>query len=166
MCWLLLLFLCFYKKKIVQIQLNNSSIGVVVWLLNMERTKFILSQESKLSKHKRGLYLSSFFLSFFLSSFCVLLDWFLKDPSRKKTCEDTKDWNRFANFFSENPGSSFVSFHRRFKQTQVEMETDWQGSFQKPKQDRWRGWKQICKDWSITSEGTKRWKTDWQGFRV
>jgi hypothetical protein len=94
--------------------------------------KIILSQESKLSKHKRGLSLSSFFLS----SFCMLLDWFLKDPSRKKTCEDTKDSNRFANFFSENPGSSFVSFHRRFKQTQVEMETDWQESFQKPKQDR------------------------------
>ncbi len=51
-------------------------------------SKIILLQESKLSKHKRGLSLYSLSLSlslsFFLSSFCVLLDGFLKDPSRKK----------------------------------------------------------------------------------
>jgi hypothetical protein len=60
--------------------------------------KIILLQESKLSKLKTDLSLFSF-LSFFLSSFCVLLDWFLKDPSRKKTCEDTKRLKQIGKFF-------------------------------------------------------------------
>jgi hypothetical protein len=102
----------------------------------MERTKlFSYRNQNFLNSKEISPSFLSFFLSFFLSSFCVLLDWFLKDPKQKKAYEDTKDLNRFAKNFSENPGSSFVSFHQRFKQTHVEMETDWQGSFQKPKQD-------------------------------
>jgi hypothetical protein len=54
-------------------QLINRSCCLII---EHGQNKIILLQESKLSKHKRGLSL--------FSSFCVLSDWFLKDPSRKK----------------------------------------------------------------------------------
>jgi hypothetical protein len=71
----------FLQKNPVE-QLINRSCCLII---EHGENKIILLQESKLSKHKTGLSLFSFFfLSFFLPSFCVLLDWFLKDPSRKK----------------------------------------------------------------------------------
>jgi hypothetical protein len=66
----------FLQKNPVE-QLINRSCCLII---EHGEKKIILLQESKLSKHKRGLSL----FSFFLPSFCVLLDWFLKDPSRKK----------------------------------------------------------------------------------
>jgi hypothetical protein len=60
----------FLQKNPVE-QLINRSCCLII---EHGENKIILLQESKLSKHKTGLSLFSFFLSFFLSSFllCVV----------------------------------------------------------------------------------------------
>ncbi len=133
MYWLLL-FLCFYEKNLCKSSWTTPSLGVVVWLLNMERTTLFSYRNQNFLNSKE---ISPSFLSFFLSFFLLCVVRLV--PQRSKQKKNMWRYERLKQICKKFLWKSWKQFCKFSPKIQA-----------KP---MWR-WKQIGKDLSRNSSRT------------